>query len=167
MNMYIIMFGVGAGIVLLTFLLGEFLEFECGSGLSFFRPTLIAVFLTVTGGLGWLLSPRLEGILGNGIVLTISVLGGLTIAGIIHRFVIIPMQKAQNTSAFHKQAAIGITAKVISPIPQGKYGKIQYNISGSVVTGPAKSEDGGEIKNGENVNIVYIENNTYFVKRED
>jgi membrane protein implicated in regulation of membrane protease activity len=80
--------------------------------------------------------------------------------------VIVPLNKAQNTSAFDKQATIGTWAKVISPIPQGGYGKIRYSVSGSVVTSPAKSEDGGEINSGENVAIVYIEGNTYFVKRE-
>jgi membrane protein implicated in regulation of membrane protease activity len=90
----------------------------------------------------------------------------LFVAGLINRFVIVPLRKAQNTSAFNMQDTIGIHATVISPIPRGGYGKIRYNISGSVVTSPAKSEDGGEVRAGEQVDIVYVEKNTYFVRHK-
>jgi len=163
--MYLIFFGVGAGFVIISFLLGAIADSDSGP-LAIFQPKLIAVFLTVTGGIGMLLSARLENTFSGPIVFTISVFSGLAIAALINRLVIIPLHRAQNTSAHDKQATIGTWAKVISPIPQGGYGKISYNISGSTVTSPAKSEDGGEIKNGESVAIVYIEGNTYFVKRD-
>ena len=163
--MYVIFFGVGVGFVLISFLLGAVTESDSGP-LSIFQPKLIAVFLTVTGAAGMLLSPRLDGLFNAPIVFTISVLAGLFIAGLLNRLVIIPLHKAQNTSAHDKQATIGTWAKVISPIPQNGYGKISYSVSGSVVTSPAKSEDGGEIKTGEKVAIVYIEGGTYFVRSE-
>ena len=163
--MYVTLFVVGVGFILVSFLLDVSTESHSGP-LAIFQPKLIAVFLMVTGGMGMILSARLDGLFGGTFVFTISALSGLIIAGLIHRFIIIPLFKAQNTSAHDKQATIGTWAKVISPIPQGGYGKIKYNISGSVVTSPAKSEDGGEIKNGENVAIVYIEGSTYFVRRE-
>ncbi|MCL2216389.1 MAG: NfeD family protein, partial [Defluviitaleaceae bacterium] len=99
-----------------------------------------------------------------GIVMAVSVTGGLVAAALVNRFVIIPLHRAQNTSSFDKQATIGAQAEVISRIPQGGYGKIRYNISGSVVTSPARSEDGNEIKRGDKVEIIYIEKNTYFVR---
>jgi len=163
--MYMILFVVGLGFILVSFLLDVSSDGHSGP-LAIFQPKLIAVFLLVTGGVGMILSSRLDGLFGGTFVFTISALSGLIIAGLIHRFILIPLHKAQNTSAYDKQATIGTWAKVISPIPQGGYGKIRYNISGSVVTSPAKSEDGGEIKNGENVAIVYIEGGTYFVRRE-
>jgi len=160
---YVIFFIVGAGFIFISFI-ADFVVAETGP-LAFLQPKLIAVFLMVTGGLGIMLSNRIDGIFSTGIVLTISVLSGLLIAGIINRFIIVPLIKAQNTSAFNKQATIGTVAKIISPIPVGGYGKIRYSVSGSTVTSPAKSEDGGGIKNGEEVAIVYIEGGTYFVRR--
>ena len=162
--MYVAIFVVGVGFVLLSFFLDMVLDAD--GPLPILQPKLIAVFLTIMGGLGIILSARLDGTFAAGIILIISILSGLIIAGLINRLIIIPLHKAQNTSAHDKQATIGITAKIISPIPQGGYGKIRYSISGSVVTSPAKSEDGGEIKNGESVDIVYIEGGTYFVKRQ-
>jgi len=163
--MYIIFFGVGVGFVLISFFLDAVIDIDSGP-ISLFQPKLIAAFLVVSGAVGIVLSNRFDGVFSGPIILVISVFGGLAIAAIINRLVVIPLRRAENTSAFDKQATIGTWAKVISPIPLGGYGKISYSISGSTVTSPAKSEDGGEIKNGENVAIVYIEGSTYFVKRE-
>jgi len=163
--MYVVLFGVGVVFVVVSLLLGELGDFE-GLSFSFLRPTLIAIFITVMGGLGLLLTPILDFYFGGaGIVLAISAVGGFVIAALVNRFIIVPLQKAQNTSTFNIQDTIGISAEVISKIPQGGYGKIRYSISGSVVTSPAKSDNGNEIKSGEKVDIVYVDKNTYFVKK--
>jgi len=163
--MYLVLFIVGVGFIALSLVIGNLVELE-GPNLSFLKPKLIAIFLTVMGGLGLILEPRMYYFIGGGgIVLVASFIGGLAVAGLVHRFVIVPMHNAQNTSAFDKQATIGASAEVISRIPQGGYGKIRYNISGSTVTSPAKSEDGNQINSGEYVEIIYIEQNTYFVRK--
>ncbi|MCL2841143.1 MAG: NfeD family protein [Defluviitaleaceae bacterium] len=164
MNPYFILFGVGLGFVVISFVFGNLSNIE-GVSFSFLRPTLIAVFLTVTGGLGLLLTPRMGIFYSASLVMFASVAGGLIVAALINRFVVIPLHRAQNTSAFDKQATIGVSAEVVSPIPQGGFGKIRYTISGSTVTSPAKSEDGNQIKLGEYVEIIYIEKNTYFVRK--
>jgi len=165
--MYLTMLIIGAGFVLISFLFGALADadFEGIGPIGFLQPKLIAVFLSITGILGLVLSGRFDNPFAGGMVLFISVLGGLFAAGLINRFVVIPLKNAQSTSTFDKQATIGTTARVISPIPTGGFGKIKFNVSGSLVTCPAKCEDGGEIKNGEDVAIVYIENNTYFVRK--
>jgi membrane protein implicated in regulation of membrane protease activity len=157
------MFGVGVGFIVLTLVIGEAAELD-GAVFGFLRPSLIAVFLVVMGGIGLILSPRLDGL--PLIVTVISFSSGVFVSGLVNRFIIKPLYKAQNTSAFNIQDTIGVYATVISPIPQGGYGKIRYNISGSVVTSPAKCEDGGGVKAGEHVSIVYVERNTYFVRRQ-
>ena len=166
MYMYVTMFILGVGFVIVSFFLGAFASADVeGLGLGILKPKLIAVFLTVTGGLGIILSGMFDNPLAWLFVLFISATGGLFVAGLINRFVIKPLYNAQNTSTFDKQATIGTTARVISPIPKGGYGKIKFSVSGSLVTCPAKCEEGGEIKNGEDVAIVYIEGNTYFVRK--
>jgi len=162
--MYLIAFIVGLGFLILSLFIGNWTEIE-GTALSLLRPTLIAVFLSVTGGLGMIFSARMDGPLSEIIVAGISIAAGIVVAGMINRFLIVPLYKAQSTSAFHKQDTIGVAAQVIARIPQGGYGKIKFNISGSVVTSPAKSEDSNEIRSGENVEILYIEGNTYYVRR--
>ena len=162
--MYMVMFGVGVGFIVLALIIGQVAEFE-GTMFGFLRPSLIAVFLVVMGGVGLILTPRLDGLVL--IVALISFFAALMVAGLMHRFIMVPLERAQNTSTFNMQDTIGINATVISPIPQGGYGKIRYNVSGSVVTSPAKSEDGAAIHAGDVVSIVYVEKNTYYVRRGD
>ncbi|MCL2355993.1 MAG: NfeD family protein [Defluviitaleaceae bacterium] len=169
--MYLVLFGIGAGFILISLIageIGEIGEFDGGSaGFAFFKPKLIAIFLVVTGAIGLILVPKLDFDGARGIILFASVTGGLVVAGLFNRFVMIPLNRAENTSSFNIQDTIGTHANVSSPIPQGGYGKIRYNVSGSVVTSPAKSEDGNPIPAGVRVEIIYVEKNTYYVRREE
>ncbi|MCL2363152.1 MAG: hypothetical protein FWC71_00640 [Defluviitaleaceae bacterium] len=162
--MYMVMFGVGVGFIVLTLIIGQVAELD-GTFFGFIKPSLVAIFFVVMGGVGLILTPRMDGLVL--VVAIISFAAAFLVAAVMNRFIIIPLHKAQNTSAFHMQDTIGITATVISPIPQGGYGKIRYSISGSIVTSPAKSEDGAAIKAGETASIVYVEKNTYFVRRAE
>jgi membrane protein implicated in regulation of membrane protease activity len=158
-QMYIILLGVGAGFIFLSLIFGELFEIE-GTTFAFLRPTLIAVVLAVMGGTGLLLTDRLGGLF---VLLTSSSIG-LGVGFLMHHLVLKPLHRLQNTSTHDKHDLIGTTAKVALTIPQNGYGKIKYTVNGSVVTSPAKTEDGGGIKKDTEVSILYIKDNTYFVK---
>jgi membrane protein implicated in regulation of membrane protease activity len=162
--MYVVFFGIGIGFVVLSIFADAVLDFD-GIGFALLQPKIIAIFMVVTGGVGLALTSQFDQVLMPTIILVISVLSGLVIAGLVHRFVITPLKKAENTSTFKKEDTIGTTAEVISPIPKGGYGKIRYSVSGSTVTGPAKSEDDMEVTTGEKVFIMDIEKGTYMVRR--
>jgi hypothetical protein len=157
--MYMILLGVGAGFIFLSLIFGELFEIE-GTTFAFLRPTLVAVVLAVTGGTGLLLTDRLGGLF----VFFISTSIGLSVGFLMHRFIFAPLHELQNTSTHNKQDLIGTAAIVALTIPQNGYGKIKYTVNGSVVTSPAKTADGGGIKKDTAVTILYIEDNTYFVK---
>ena len=163
--MYFVFFGVGAGFVIISLLVGEISDVAFPLP-TFLKPMILATILVVTGGLGLMLTPRFDMPGAGGIVFLISALGGMAAGGLLNRFVIVPLHRAQNTSTFNMQDTIGLVAEVISPIPRGGYGKIRYNVSGSVVTSPAKSEDSEPIPAGQTVEIIYLEKNTYFVRRQ-
>jgi len=162
--MYVVFFGVGIGFLLLSLVADAMLDFD-GFGFALLQPKIVAIFMLVTGGVGLALNAQSGFVLMPTIILVISVVSGILVAGLIYRFVIVPLKKAENTSAFKKEDTIGTTAEVVSPIPKGGYGKIRYNVSGSFVTGPAKSEDDSEVKTGEKVFIMDIDKGTYMVRR--
>ena len=160
--MYLLLLVVGGGFLLLSVIFGELFDLE-GVGLGFMRPTVVAVTVAVTGAVGLLLTRRdVWGIF----VLAIAVVCGLFAGFMLHRFVIVPLHKMQNTSSFDKNAMVGSVAKVVSPIPQGGYGKIRYTASGSTVTGPARSDTGSGIKKDADVVIMYIKDNAYYVSEK-
>ena len=157
--MYLVLLGVGGGFIVLSLIFGEVFEFD-GVGGAFFRPAVISITLAVTGGVGLLLSPMF----GSYLAFPFSAAAGLAAGFLLYRFVILPMQRLEHTSSHDKQALIGSTAKVVLGIPQGGFGKIKYNVTGSYVTSPAKSEDGVEIRKDTEVVISYIKNNAYYVR---
>jgi len=160
--LFTIFLGVGIGYAVIAFLLGEVL----GHGdidvtnLSPLKPTVIAVFITVFGGSGLILVRLVPPFTA----IPLAGLFGVCAAYVMYRFIIVPLSKAQNTTAIEIQSLIGHKAKVTQKIPQGKYGKITYKVNDSTYTAPAKSEDGNEIARDTSVEIVYIENHTYYVR---
>jgi membrane protein implicated in regulation of membrane protease activity len=170
MNIFFwVCFGVGAGYTVIAFLLGEVLnladfdtDMDLSGGVSPLKPSVIAAFVTVFGGAGLLLQRVMALIL----VLPLAALLGLTVAFLMYRFIIVPLARAQNTSAVEIQSLIGQSAKVTEKIFQGGYGQITYHVNGNTYTSPAKAENGGEVARGMQVEIMYIQDNTYFVREK-
>jgi membrane protein implicated in regulation of membrane protease activity len=160
-------FGVGVGYTVIAFLLGEALDaFNFGSdfgtgSLGFLKPAVIAAFITVFGGTGLLLLRFSDTFW----VLSLAATLAAAVAYVLYRFVIIPLNKAQNTSAVEIQSLIGHKAKVSEKIFQGGFGQISYSVNASIYNSPAKAEDGGEINRGEPVEIIYIQDSVYYVRK--
>lgn len=160
-------FGVGVGYTVIAFLLGEVInvfdfdtDIDFGGTVSPLKPSVIAAFVTVFGGSGLLLAHYLPVFA----VVPAAGLLGVAVAFFMYRFIIVPLSKAQNTSAVEIQSLIGHTAKVTEKIFQGGYGQITYYVNGNTYSSPAKADNGGEIKRNENVEIMYIQDNTYYVR---
>lgn len=166
-----ICFGVGVGYVVIAFFIGQIVDIgnfdghiDFGTSVFPLKPSIIAAFLTVFGGVGSLMTIKEIPFL---ITFFVSGFLGSLVAFSIDRFILIPLYKHQNTSAVGKQSLIGMRAQVRVKIPQGKFGKITYFVNGNTYSSPAKSEDGNEIEKYEYVKIVCIENNIYYVKKEN
>lgn len=163
-------FALGVGYTVISLLLGSFLSgfdgFDSGvsASISPLRPVPIASFLTVFGGVGIILYGR---IWPSILVLAIATIIGLISAYILVRFVLLPLAKAQNTSSISRKELLGEIATVNEKIFAGGFGKISYTVSGSITTSPAKSEGGEELLVGEKVEITNIENNIFYVKKNN
>lgn len=161
-TIFTVLFGVGMGYALIGFVFGEII----GHGdtdvtsLSPLKPSVIASFIIVFGGTG-LIFMRVF------IPITAIPLAGLTataVAFVFYRFIMVPLSKAQNTTAIEQKSLIGKSASVSEKIPQGGYGKIKYVVNESTYTAPAKSDSGDEIARNASVEIISIEKNTFFVR---
>ena len=156
------LFGIGVAYAIIGFLAGQIL----GSGDSDiygivpFNSSTISIFVIVFGGTGLVFMRSMLPLTA----IPLAALLGAGAAFIFYRFIFIPLYKAQNTTAIEIQSLIGHKAKVTEKIPQGKFGKITYRVNDSIYTAPAKAEDGNEIPRNASVEIVYIENNAYYVR---
>ena len=163
---FFICLGVGAGFVIVSALLGQIggmMDTDVGGIITPFKPIIIAIFLTVFGGLGLIFLTIFP---LAWMALSLAIGSGLLVSFFLFRFVVVPLHKWKNTNTHEKQSIIGVTAKVTEYIPQGGYGKITYTYNDKIMSGPAKSEDGNEIERNVMVEIVYIEKSTYHVRKK-
>ncbi|MDF2803524.1 MAG: NfeD-like [Anaerocolumna sp.] len=125
-------------------------------------PTLIILFLSVFGGVGWILTDYVI-FFSVFFEVLIAVLSGLFVSIVIHLLVLRPLKKAQNTSTPDAKELVGLNAIVSETIFKDGFGEIRYVINGNSYVSPAKSTNGGEIIIGKDVAICWIEDYVFYV----
>ncbi|MDO5294544.1 MAG: hypothetical protein Q4F05_17555 [bacterium] len=167
-----ICFCAGLILIILGFLIGQFSNVTGidGLDLSFgdfslplsFSPSLVFLVMTIFGGIGMLLSNYIKGI---PVVLTAAagLISGIIVAGLIQKFIIRPLKKAENTSAAKEEELIGVLATVSETIPKQGFGEITYVIYGNTYMAPAKSTNGEEISKRSEVSICWIKDHVFYV----
>lgn len=174
LTVFQVCFYVGLGLIVLSFILGNLLEAIGIDGLDLdfdilgielfipFSPMLFILFLTVFGGLGWLLIMNASFLTAIPI-LVISIGVGIVVCSLVYHLVIKPLKKAQNTSAPGEEELIGLNALVTETIFKERFGQIRYVINGNSFMAPAKATNGSEIKAGKEVAICWIEDHVFYV----
>ncbi len=146
-------------------------ELELGTGVdgdvpelpvSPLKPIIITTFVMVFGGIGMICMQKGFSQAGAFVV---ALLSGLAVSFLLHRFIIVPLYRAQNTSAVSQKKLQGALARVTLAIRGSRYGKISYTVSGNTCSAPAKSIDSEDIETGAPVVIIEIKKNTFYVKK--
>lgn len=172
LTVYQIAFYTGILYAVVGFILGELFNFanlhidaHIDGDIPFFsvsplKPSTIAAFITVFGGVG-ILGTKL----GKGAVLTLigAVVIAFIAASLIYFLIIVPLYKAQNTAITDHQKIKGLSAVVTSPILENGYGEISYTVNQNEFTSPAKYIGKTYLGAGKEVFIVYIEDNVFYV----
>lgn len=174
LRLFQICFYTGILFTVVSFLMGQlfdFLNFDgdldmdgdiFGIALSPLKPIIIMSFITTLGGVGIIsINKGLNPLTSFIIALTI----GLMISFTLHRFIVTPLYKVQNTSTVSQDELIGYVAKVRLNIVGNNFGSIAYVVNGNTYSAPAKSIDGIDIYQGEEVKIANIERNIFYVVR--
>lgn len=126
------------------------------------KPIVMTTFVTVFGGIGMICT--IKG-LSQGIAAVIALISGIAAAFLLYRFIIVPIYRAQNTSAISQKELKGAQAKVTLAINGNSFGKISYTSKGNTYSAPARSIDSEDIERGVPVVIINIDKNTFYVKR--
>jgi membrane protein implicated in regulation of membrane protease activity len=71
--------------------------------------------------------------------------------------------KTQSSSESHVGTLVGMSATVISPIPQHGMGEIAYVQGGSRYTAPARTESGCAVAGGQTVKINRVVGTSFYV----
>jgi membrane protein implicated in regulation of membrane protease activity len=126
------------------------------------KPIIVTAFVTVFGGAGMICT--ING-LSQPAAALIALFSGSVAAFMLYRFIIIPLYRAQNTSAISQKRLRGALARITLPIKGGFFGKISYTVGGKTYSAPARSVDDEDIDMGVPVVIINIEKNTFYVKK--
>lgn len=132
-----------------------------GAAVSPLKPVTMAAFITVFGGTGILMLKNEHSALA---ALMVAALLGLVVAFMLYRFLIVPLHRAQNTSAVSQLTLVGSLAYATLPMEDNSFGKIKYTVEGNTYSAPCKSIDGKLITKGVPVVIIDIQKNIFYVK---
>jgi hypothetical protein len=132
-----------------------------GATVSPLKPVTIAAFITVFGGVGMIFLRN-----GSGAVVAVAAATdlGLTVSYLLYRLIIVPLTRAQNTSAVPQAELVGSLAYASLAMKDKSFGKIHYTVEGNTYSAPAKSIDGKMIATGAPVVIIEIKKNIFYVK---
>lgn len=177
---YAVCFGVGMLFTILSALLGHLFgggdHGEVGTGghaeagfehsgmpgMSMFSPTVMASFVTALGGFGMIFS-RIDATRSIWVSLPLAAICGVGIAGGVFWLFNMMFSKTQSSSESRISTVVGMTATVITPIPQHGVGEIAYVQAGSRYTAPARTESGCAIANGATVRINRVVGAQFYV----
>lgn len=165
-TVYLICFIIGFLYAIISVVFGNVFDVDFGidgGSLPFLSPTTIASFVTVFGGTGVFLSYVYA--LPTSIILLISLFLALAGATLMFFVVVMPLMKAQKSSAYSNRDMIGRNAEVSTVIVEDGRGEIIYEQGGSRLSSPALSYNGKTIRQGDLVEIVDVISGTFVVKR--
>lgn len=132
-------------------------------GISMFSPTVLASFVTAFGAFGLIFS-RIPATESVWVSAPLAILGGLAIALVTLWFFNTVFRKTQSSSESHLSTVVGLTASVVTPIPENGVGEIAYVQSNTRYTAPARAEGNTAIGAGQTVKITRIVGTQFFVE---
>ena len=136
-----------------------------GPGMSAFSPTMIAAFIMSFGGFG-VIFHQLPATRSPWLSAPLAILGGFLLASALLWLLRALFRKTQSSSESHVGTLAGMTATVISPIPQNGVGEIAYVQAGSRYTAPARTESGCAVASGKTVKINRVVGTSFYVVPE-
>jgi membrane protein implicated in regulation of membrane protease activity len=132
-------------------------------GVSAFSPTVIAIFITSFGAFGLILT-RFEATRSPFVSAPLSVAGGVLVAGVVLGLLRQLFMRTQGSSESKVSSVVGMTASVITPIPEHGVGEIAYVQAGTRYTAPAREEKGRPVGNGQAVRVTRVVGTQFYVE---
>ena len=132
-------------------------------GISFFSPTVMCSFITAFGAFG-IIFTKIDSTSSPWMSAPLAVAGGGVVAWIAFLLFNAMFKKTQSSSESRVSTVVGMTASVVSPIPENGVGEIAYVQGGTRYTAPARSEKGAAIVSGHPVKITRIVGSQFFVE---
>lgn len=157
-TVYLITLGISGGLALIYILFNDMLDgiFDFG-----FNPALILTFFTFLGASGFLFEQFTS--LNSILIIFLAIIISLILDILLHLFVFTPLKKAETSLVYSQSSLEGKLAKVIIPIPVDGFGEVVISNASGTISKSAVSLDGTEIKEGQEVVVIYVKDGVLVV----
>jgi len=135
-------------------------------GAGVLSPLTIATFVTAFGGLG-LVFHHISATSAPAVSAALSVFGAAGLAALLVTCLRFIFNRTQSSSESHVATLSGLSASVITPIPENGVGEIAYVQGGTRYSAPAREEKGRLVNNGQTVKITRVVGTQFFVQLEN
>jgi membrane protein implicated in regulation of membrane protease activity len=132
-------------------------------GISFFSPTVLACFVTAFGAAGLVLT-NIPATHSVWISAPLASVIGVILAALAFVIFNWMFKKTQSSSESRVASVVGLTASIVSPIPENGVGEIAYIQGGCRYTAPARTENGKPVPNGQPVRVTRILGTQFYVE---
>ncbi|MGD9933811.1 MAG: hypothetical protein AB7T37_08815 [Dehalococcoidia bacterium] len=162
---FLIIFGVGFMLTVVTFIVGELFDLgDLGGdgadtlgadGASPFSSRVLFVFMTAFGGFGFI-AQSADWALPAAVLA--GLVGGGGVAAGTFFLIVLPMARQQGTTSFKGEDLIELQGEVVDDIPAGGLGRVSFLPpgTGARVSRAARSQSGGHIAPGTAVRVVNV-----------
>jgi len=163
---FLVIFGVGILLTLVTFVVGELFDLggdgdiDSGGGVgegsaSPFSSRVLFIFITAFGGFGYIGESLGWPWLGSSLF---ALAGGLAVAGGTFLLVILPMARQQGSVQVRQVDFVGLEGEVVVEVPEAGFGRVSLVApsSGARVVQAARSGSGRRIPAGSIVRVTQV-----------
>ena len=159
---FLVIFGVGLFLAVVTFIVGEFFDLGAEGGSDFdgtshspFSSRILFVFATAFGGFGYI-GQSLDWSIWAAVLF--AAFGGFAVAGGTFFLIVMPMSRQQGSTHVAQSDFLGLQGQVSSEIPEGGVGRVSVVApgSGARVAHAARSSSGERIAQGTPVRVMAV-----------
>lgn len=161
-SVYLFLLITGVILTILYLFVGEVLEGLMDmSGDSVFNPITLIGYMTLVGGLGYILEAVVF-FMSSGTLLAMNLVASAVIIILVTYFIIIPVKRSEKNTSYSIHSLKGAVGEVYTTIPEDGFGEVVIPRTHGTVSKTARSFDNDVLPEGTKVLVVDIDEEGVF-----
>ncbi|WP_280769590.1 hypothetical protein [Salipaludibacillus daqingensis] len=162
-SIYLFLLIAGVILTILYIFVGELLEGLMDiSGDAILNPITIIGYITLIGGLGYVLE-AVAFFLGSGMILLINLVVSAIVIVLVNYFIIIPVKRSEKNTSYSINELKGTVGEVFTTIPADGFGEVIISRTHGTISKPAKSFDQELLPEGTKILVIDIDDEGVFL----
>lgn len=161
-SIYLFLLIAGVILTILYIFVGDLLEGLMDIGDIFLNPITVIGYITLIGGLGYVLE-AIVFFIGSGMILLINLVVSAIAIVLVNYFIIIPVKRSEKNMSYSINDLKGTVGEVFTTIPADGFGEVIISRTHGTVSKPAKSFDNEELIEGTSILVIDIDDEGVFL----